>query len=60
MVVYQDSKSMFETIRTHFRCGQNINLIGCYKQPEDPLVSNKERIAMIVHELWKVTGYRFM
>jgi len=55
MTVYQNSQSMFEAIRTCFKRGQNVNFVGCYRQPEDPLVSNKERIAMTVHEIWKVT-----
>jgi hypothetical protein len=33
---------------------------GNYTIAEDPLVSSKERVKMMAHEVWKVTGYRFM
>jgi len=50
---------MFEAIRACFKSGQNVEFLGCYRQPEDPLVSDRERVEMAVHEIWKVTGYRF-
>jgi len=30
-----------------------------FKLPEDPLVSDKERVQMMTHEVWKVTGFQF-
>ena len=30
-----------------------------YKMLEDQLVSDSERVKMTIHEIWKVTGYRF-
>ena len=50
---------MFEAIRACFKGGQNIEFLGHYRQPEDPLVNDRERVEMTVHEIWKVTGYRF-
>ena len=33
---------------------------GTYVIAKDPLVTDKERVQMMVEEIWKVTGYRFM
>jgi hypothetical protein len=48
MVVYKDSQSMCEAIRACFKGHKNIIFLGCYRQPEDPLVSNRERVEMTV------------
>lgn len=58
-VVYKDSQSLFEAIRACFRDEEHLEFYGCYSLPEDPLVSDKERVEMVMNEIWKVTGYRF-
>ena len=59
MAVYNDSQSMFEAIRACFKGSQNVEFLRCYRQPKDPLISDRERVEMAVHGIWKVTGYRF-
>jgi hypothetical protein len=58
--MYKDSQSLFGAIRTCFKGGKDVEFYGCYSMPEDPLVSDGERVEMTVNEVWKVTGYRFM
>ena len=56
---YRDSQSLFEAIRAGFKKDKHVEFYGTYNMPADPLVTDKERVDMIVHEIWKVTGYRF-
>jgi hypothetical protein len=42
MAVYKDSQSMFEAIRACFKGDQNVEFLRCYRQPKDPLVSDRE------------------
>jgi hypothetical protein len=51
---------MFGSLRTDFRTSNNVEFRGTYTIPNDPLVSDRERINMVAKEIWKVTGYRFM
>ena len=50
---------MFEAICDCFKGGEDIEFYGYYSMPKDPLVSHKERVKMIVNEVWKVKDYRF-
>ncbi|KAJ7661459.1 hypothetical protein DFH06DRAFT_1268903 [Mycena polygramma] len=38
---------------------KHVDFRGTYQTPEDPLITDKEHVQMTVHEIWKVTGYRF-
>jgi len=56
---YTDSQTLFKSLRNQFKQGKDINFCGSYILPDDPLVSDRERIKMTADEIWKVTGYRF-
>ncbi|KAF7966149.1 hypothetical protein HWV62_39928 [Athelia sp. TMB] len=56
---YSNSKSLFEALRTSFASSQHVAFHGTFKLPEDPLITPRERVQMIVHDIWRVTGYRF-
>ncbi|KAJ7799551.1 hypothetical protein B0H14DRAFT_2616955 [Mycena olivaceomarginata] len=32
---------------------------GTCQIPEDPLITDKERVKITIYEIWKITGYRF-
>ena len=60
---YPDAESMFVALRNHFRTKEQANngveFAGEYVTPADPLISDKERVDMVIRETWKTTGYRF-
>ncbi|KAJ7774512.1 hypothetical protein DFH07DRAFT_865834 [Mycena maculata] len=39
--------------------GKHVEFRGTYQTPEDPLITDKERVQMTIYEIWKVMGYRF-
>jgi len=59
-MAYKDSQSFFEAIEECFQNSAHVEFYGSYNLPRDPLVSDNERVKMAIHEIWKVTGYRFM
>ena len=56
---YLHGDAMFDSLREHFKLGENVDFRGTYVIAKDPLVTDKERVQMMVEEIWKVTGYRF-
>ena len=42
----------------HTRTASRIEFYRNYKLPKDPLVKDRERVDMTIHELWKTTAYR--
>jgi len=56
--MYTDSQSLFDAVRNAFM-EKHVDFFGAYNLLEDPLVSDSERVRMTIHEIWKVTGYRF-
>ncbi|KAJ6523472.1 hypothetical protein DFH09DRAFT_1329961 [Mycena vulgaris] len=58
-IPFQDQQSMFNAIRAAFKQGKHVEFHGICQIPEDPLVTDKERVRMTIFEIWKVTGYRF-
>lgn len=58
-VMYTDGHSLLDALRGAFKDGKHVKFHGAYTLPVDPLVSDKDRIRMTTHNIWKVTGYRF-
>jgi hypothetical protein len=58
-IVYTDGHALLDALRKAFKNGKHINFNGAYTIPEDPLVTDKQRVCMTTHSIWKVTGYRF-
>ncbi|KAL0564139.1 hypothetical protein V5O48_017915 [Marasmius crinis-equi] len=49
---------MFLALRAQAE-GGDIDFHGEYTLPVDPLVTDKERVQLVMREAWRVTGYRF-
>jgi hypothetical protein len=58
-MVYKDSESLLKDLHTTFKSSDSVEFKGSYSQAVDPLVSDKERVKMTIHDIWKATGYRF-
>ncbi|KAJ6546393.1 hypothetical protein DFH09DRAFT_927184, partial [Mycena vulgaris] len=56
---FKDLQAFFSALRHAFKTEKHVEFRGTYQTPEDPLVSDKERVEMTIYEIWKVTGYRF-
>ena len=50
---------MFKALRGAFRSGKEVAFNGSFKITEDPLIPDKERVKMMIREIWNVGGYRF-
>uniref|UniRef100_A0A0W0FE87 MULE transposase domain-containing protein n=1 Tax=Moniliophthora roreri TaxID=221103 RepID=A0A0W0FE87_MONRR len=56
---YANAEAMFTALCEQCHQGKTINFHGEYTLPVDALVSDKERVQIIMREAWQVTGYRF-
>ncbi|KAJ7029433.1 hypothetical protein C8F04DRAFT_1187647 [Mycena alexandri] len=56
---FNGPQELFSGLRDAFKHSKHVNFRGTYQTPEDPLITDKERVQMAILELWKVTGYRF-
>jgi len=57
--MFRDSQSLFSSLQRAFKSGSTVFFNGSYTIAADPLVTDKERVQMTTHEIWKVTSYRF-
>ena len=57
--MYQNSQGLLDAIQNSLKAGEHVNFHGSYTVAYDELVSDRKRVEMVVHELWKVTDYRF-
>ena len=46
-------------LRNVFKIEQQVFFYGNYDTPMDPLVSQKDHVGAVAHDVWKVTGYQF-
>ena len=46
-------------LRNVFKIEQQVFFYGNYDTPIDPLVSQKDHVGAVAHDIWKVTGYWF-
>ncbi|KAJ7829515.1 hypothetical protein B0H14DRAFT_3717388 [Mycena olivaceomarginata] len=58
-MMFANQQALFSALRKMFKTTKHIEFHGSYNIPEDPLVTDKERVKMTNLEIWKVTGYRF-
>ncbi|KAG1878754.1 hypothetical protein C8R48DRAFT_745325 [Suillus tomentosus] len=56
---YENAQCLFAALRTLFKSSNEVRFYGSYLLPEDPVISEKERVQMAALEVWKTTGYRF-
>jgi hypothetical protein len=56
---FQDQQAMFSALRTAFQTKKHVEFNATCQIPEDPLVTDKERVKITIYEIWKATGYRF-
>ncbi len=47
-------------LKNTFKTAERIFFYGCYDLPVDLLTSDKAHVKVTAHEIWKVSGYRFM
>ena len=57
-LAYKDSAELFSNLRHAFK-RKDVCFNASYTLPVDPLITDKERVQMTAHEIWKVSGYRF-
>ncbi|KAJ7220474.1 hypothetical protein GGX14DRAFT_674827 [Mycena pura] len=56
---FSDAESFYDTLKAEFKAGKGIDSHGTYPVPADALVSPRQRVQMVVTELWSISGYRF-
>jgi hypothetical protein len=57
--LFDDGQSLFNSLRHAFKHHKSVFFNGSYQIPQDPLVTDKERVQMVAYEVWKVSGYWF-
>jgi len=58
-IKFEDNDALMEQLTRIFRTTEQVSFHGCYDTPVDPLVSDKDRVTVTAHNVWKATGYRF-
>ena len=59
LVSFENSQKLFSVLRKKCRGTSVVEFDGTFTMAEDALVTDKERVQMLTHEVWKVTGWRF-
>jgi len=57
--MYPNSTNLFSDMRAAFSVTAHVEFGGSYHLPADPSVTDKDRVRMTIHDIWKATGYRF-
>ena len=58
-VTFKDSESTLTHLQKVFKTMERIFFHGCYNIPEDPEITDKERVQMTAQDIWKATGFCF-
>jgi hypothetical protein len=58
-VTFNDSESTLKHLQKVFKATERVFFHGCYNIPEDPEITDKERVGMTAQDIWKATGFRF-
>lgn len=53
------AEDLFNTLRVLFKAGPHVTFHGTYPIEEDHEIAPKQRVEMVAHEIWQLTGYRF-
>ena len=56
---FENSQKLFSTLREKCWGIPVVEFDGTFTMAKDPLVTDKERVQMLIHEVWKVTGSHF-
>ncbi|KAF5379003.1 hypothetical protein D9757_009102 [Collybiopsis confluens] len=56
---YDSGPSMMEALGSFFKITGNNCFLGTYHAQNTPEIPDKHRIQLVIHEIWRVTGYRF-
>ncbi|ESK84746.1 hypothetical protein Moror_583 [Moniliophthora roreri MCA 2997] len=56
---FSDAECLFQELKRQFTTQKEVNFRGEFTLPFDPVVTDKDRVKMIIQEVWKATGYRF-
>ena len=59
LVSFENSQKLFSVLRKKCWGTSVVEFDGTFTMAEDPLVTDKERVQMLTHKVWKVTGWRF-
>jgi len=57
--VQSDISPVFKALCHQFRTRKDVIFDGSFTVAEDPLVTDKEHVQMVIREIWNVTGFRF-
>ncbi|KAJ7577209.1 hypothetical protein C8J56DRAFT_899293 [Mycena floridula] len=58
LTIFSDAQSLFLALRDSLK-SDDVIFLGSYDLCNDELVSDKQRVQMTAHEVWKAGGYRF-
>ena len=59
LISFKNSQKLFSALRKKCQGTSVVEFDGTFTMAEDPLVTDKERVQMLTHEVWKVTGLCF-
>ena len=57
-VCYEDDYTCMDALDTAFRKDESVIFHGSYIMPVDPLTTDRERVVMVVEEIYILLGYR--
>ncbi|THU83388.1 hypothetical protein K435DRAFT_971589 [Dendrothele bispora CBS 962.96] len=56
---YESSMELMTALAACFKPGGQSVFSGTYTTPNDPPISDKQRIQLVSNDIWRATGYRF-
>lgn len=59
-VQFEDKEAIMRQLKKLFSTRERISFHGYYDAPTDRLLSDKAHVTATAHEIWKVTGFRFV
>jgi hypothetical protein len=57
--MFENNEVAMKHLRRVFSNTECVFFHGHYTIPVDPLITDKQRVQMTAHDIWKATGYRF-
>lgn len=58
-IEFDSGEALMLSLRQSVKAKDGTHFCGIYRMDMDPLVKDRERVQMVAHEVWKVSGYRF-
>src|SRR5437016_4583058 len=59
MATFPSCQRLLEALRYSIAHDERVDFAGRCEFIDDSLIPPKERVQMITHEIWKISGYRF-